>query len=464
MLYSSQNGAAFIAANRLGLGAKPGEVSALAADPKAALTGQIGTDLSQSPGWRAFDLSAAYAAGAAFQGLQALSREEREEARLDAQAAGRQVRRAGQRAFLTARIQGEAGFAERWASFLSNHLCVSATAGPAIQPGLPTYEVQVIRAHTFGPYADLVSASAKHPAMLIYLDQWRSVEPGSPVGQRRANAGLNENYARELLELHTVGVDGGYDLDDIQELAKLLTGWTIMTPAVQQRIVRSTDIPVGTPTFLTQTHEPGRKTVLGKTYREGEAALDEVIADLCALPQTARFLSSKILRHFVGEVRETDLDRLSGTYLETGGDLSALAAALLDLDSTWQADSPIFRMPQDYLTALMRGLGTARLSREVLQGAGQFLSDQRHLPWTPPSPQGFSEDLDAWADPNALKSRTDFVRQAMANLDRVPDASELGEQLIDLSAAPDLASALGNASSREDALALLLASPQFMWR
>ena len=464
MLYSSQNGAAFVASNRLSLGAKPGEARALATDPKAALLAQIGIDLGQAPGWADFDLSTAYAAAAAFQALQGLPRRDREDARLEAQAGGRQVRQQGTRALLTARLRSEAGFAERWAAFLSNHLCVSATAGPTIQPGLPTYEVEVIRAHAFGPYAELVKASAKHPAMLVYLDQWRSVGPNSLVGQRRSNAGLNENYARELLELHTVGVDGGYDLDDIQELAKLLTGWTIMTPLVQERIVRSANIPVGTVTFLSQAHEPGRKTVMGQSYGEGEGAIDQVITDLCALPQTARFLSSKILRHFVGQVREADLDRLAAAYLTTGGDLGAVAAALLALDSTWQADTPIFRTPLDYLTALMRGLDIPRLSQDFTRGAGQFLTAQNHLLWSPSSPQGFSEDLDAWADPNALKTRTEFVRMAMGTLNQIPDASELGEQLLDLSAAPDLASALGNANSREDALTLLLASPQFMWR
>ena len=467
MLYSSTQGARYVLANRLGLGATRREVQRYRSDPKEAARAQIGADLNQNQGWQRYDPRETYEVAQAFIDLRDGDASAREDARMAAQALGRGVYASGVFALIGAHLSSEAPFAERWSAFFSNHLAVSASRGPEIRAILPLYEHEVIRPHCFGRFADLVFASATHAGMLLYLDQAQSVGPNSWLAGRRQQLGLNENYARELLELHTVGVDGGYDLEDIQSLAKLLTGWTLPQMPHLRRLTRDlSGVPTGA-AFIEQIHEPGRKTVLGTTYGEGPESTRQVIEDLCARPETANFLSGKVLQHFVGDAATpADQEQLARAYLESGGDLSALAEALLDLDSLWRAETPLFRKPLDFLVALGRGLGFRSLDRGTREGIRQFLSVQKQLPWTAPSPQGWSEDLNAWADPNALKSRTDFIREitpvafARARI----DASDLGERLLDLSAAPALASALGNAADREQALTLLLASPQFMWR
>ena len=467
MLYSSRHGAAHLVANRLGLGARVGDVALYRSDPKGAALGQIGVDLINAKGWGRFDPPAAHAALKTRALISTLPNADQADARSAAQEEGRKVYGQGVGALIASQVASDAGFAERWAGFWSNHLTISASAGPPIRPVLPLYEHEVIRPHCFGRFADLVYASATHAGMLIYLDQARSVGPNSRAGKRRNGAGLNENYARELLELHTLGVNGGYDLDDIQNLAKILTGWTVVAGRQALRLSEREGFEIGQAAFVSHMHEPGRKTVLGKTYGEGAAATRQVIDDLCRTPQAATLISRKLLAHFVGDsATARDEAALSQAFQDSDGDLRVLAAALLNLDSLWRAKSPLIRTPQDYLVALLRATG-GRMDRSVLTMGRQFFTDQKQLPWTAPSPQGWSGDLNAWADPNALKARTEFARQfALDFALKNPkiDASTLGEDIIDLSVAPALASALGNAADRAQALGILFAAPQFMWR
>ena len=467
MVYSAPHTSAFVATNRLGLGARAGDIAALKADPKAAVLSQIGADLRGDHAWRNFDRAAARDAATMRAKTTGLQGDARQEAREAAQAAGRRIYQAGTTALLRSRLTTDLGFAERWGAFLSNHLCISSTAGPPIRPWLPLYEVEVIRPNAFGRFADLVFASATHGGMLIYLDQARSIGPNSPVGTRRGNAGLNENYARELLELHTLGVDGGYEISDIRDLAKILSGWSLVTAALPPRMTRGVNANPGDAAFIPAFHEPGRKRVMGKTYGEGVAATNAVIEDLCARPQTARFLATKILLHFMGSAADSHVDTLARAYMASDGDLAAVARALLNLDQLWRGEGQIFRSPQDYLVALLRAVGPDNMGRDALRASRQFLTDSRQLPWGASSPQGYLEGLNTWADPNAIKARTDYAQLISIDLAenaRNIDASDLGTQVLDLTVAPNLASALGNAPDRQTALTLLFASPQFMWR
>ena len=222
------------------------------------------------------------------------------------------------RAVLTARAASERPFVERLVAFWSNHLCVSTGGKVLVAPLAGSYEREAIRPHVLGRFADLVLASARHPAMLVYLDNVQSVGPTSPAARLtarggRARPGLNENYARELLELHTLGVDGGYSQRDVQELARVLTGWTVTglgrgagPSARTGRRRRQAAMPdpaagVGFQ-FQPFMHEPGAKTVLGLRYQEdGVAEGERAIAALCRHPSTARFVATKLVRHFVSD-------------------------------------------------------------------------------------------------------------------------------------------------------------------
>jgi uncharacterized protein (DUF1800 family) len=204
-------------------------------------------------------------------------------------------------------------FVERLVAFWSNHLCVSVAAKPLqVGPLAGLYEREAIRPHALGRFEDLVLASARHPAMLFYLDNVQSIGENSPAGRlagrRGANRGLNENYARELLELHTLGVNGGYEQDDVVALARILTGWSVAGAgnAPAQRLLgrgaREVESDVPAFRFYPALHEPGDHTVLGTRYDEGgEAQGVRAIRDLCRHPSTARFVATKLVTHFVSD-------------------------------------------------------------------------------------------------------------------------------------------------------------------
>ena len=273
------------ALNRFGLGARPGD-RAQVRDPKAWLRGQ----LEGGPPRMAAPVAASPAAIS--EAVRALRMRPADDpsARREARRRLVDIQVAESRAALTARVTSERPFVERLVAFWSNHLCVSAGARILVAPLAGSYEREAIRPHVLGRFEDMVLASAKHPAMLAYLDAFQSIGPSSPGARApgRSNGavrGLNENYARELLELHTLGVNGGYTQQDVRELAKVLTGWTIDglgSPAGRApqplRGGRRRDA-VARPAadgllgfvFRERLHEPGSKTVLRATLRRGRA-------------------------------------------------------------------------------------------------------------------------------------------------------------------------------------------------
>jgi uncharacterized protein (DUF1800 family) len=324
------------ALNRFGLGARVGERAELA-DPRGWLLDQLDAsdarlELPDLP-------NPEDVAGAA--------RRLREARMGNAQPEIRAARRSIQeilgeesRAALTRRVETPAPFVERLVAFWSNHLCVSVEGKPAVVPLAGLYEREVIRPHVLGRFADMVLASARHPAMLVYLDNFQSIGPDS-VGARQIalrrgrERGLNENYARELLELHTLGVDGGYTQRDVEELARILTGWTISGPAAMDGGESRQFV------FRPALHQPGSKAVLGRQYAQaGEGEGEAVIRDLCAHPSTAGFLADKIVRHFVADAPPPGaVERIASVFRSTEGDLREVARAV-DACLRWERDHP----------------------------------------------------------------------------------------------------------------------------
>jgi len=387
-------------------------------------------------------------------------------------------------AALTARVASDRPFVERLVAFWSNHLCVSTGSKLIVAPLAGSYERDVIRAHVLGRFEDMVLASAKHPAMLVYLDNFQSIGPnsrGARAGQRGngQRRGLNENYARELLELHTLGVNGGYTQQDVQELAKILTGWTINGiggPAAQalrasqprrrgvrgQPERRDPDGPIEF-TFQELLHEPGGKTVLNQRY--GDAGIDEgerVIRALCRHPSTARFIATKLVTHFVSdEPPAAAVDRVAAVFRSTGGDLKAVARALVDEPDAWQEDARKFRTPQDWFVAVLRALGAGDAS----PNAPMVLRQLRQPVWSPAAPKGFGDVLTEWADPDSLLNRGELARtmskqpavrsldpRSLADVVDVPQANPLHAMLADTSI------------SAPERIALAIAGPAFQWR
>lgn len=362
-------------------------------------------------------------------------------------------------------------FVERLVHFWANHFAVSTDKRTVVgMAGL--LETEAIRPNVLGRFEDLLQAVARHPAMLLYLDQTQSAGPASRVGARAAAAGrggvgLNENLAREILELHTLGVSGGYVQADVLELARALTGWTVsgLAPPPFQRALGNGSGLGGEPgrfVFVEGLHEPGARTLLGRRYEgHGEAQAAAMLADLAIHPATARHLATKLARHFTAsDPPPTLVLHLERVFLDGGGDLRAVYRALVEAPETWAAAGR-FRTPWDWTIAALRGLGlrspegavTARLLAQLGQPA-----------WRPGSPAGFDDIDAAWIGPDALVRRVEAAGQLAMRAGDVPDPQALAERLLPAGISSATSQAIARAESGTQALALLLASPEFLRR
>src|SRR5436190_8747550 len=253
------------------------------------------------------------------------------------------------RAEALARLQraviADCGFTERLVVFWSNHFCISANKGGPARMWAGSFEREAIRPHVLGRFADMLKAVEQHPAMLFFLDNQQSLGPDSRAGRNR-NRGLNENLAREILELHTLGVGGGYSQDDVTSLARIITGWTYAGRQGQ----------LGTPgtfVFNANAHQPGAQAVMGKIYQpNGVAQGEAVLSDIARHPSTAKFIATKFVRHFVADAPPPALvARLADVFGKSDGDLRQLATALLDSDEAWKAPLTKVRSPYEFLVA-----------------------------------------------------------------------------------------------------------------
>ena len=278
----------------------------------------------------------------------------------------------------------------RMTEFWFNHLNVFVGKG-VVRPFVGHYAINVIRAHALGRFEDLLLASAKHPAMLLYLDQAQS-----------NSRGLNENYARELMELHTLGVNSGYTQNDVHELARILTGWTVnLRDGEGFR-------------FAERLHDKEAKTLLGRSYgtpvsHRGMAEGEDAIRFLARQPATAQRVSARIATFFVADKPPPALvEQLSKTFLETQGDIRAVMRALVESPEFWAADSQLFKTPLDYACSALTAAGGVKERRDIVQTlaflgqAGQPLHG-----WQ--TPDGYKTDAATWLAPEALTRRADYA-------------------------------------------------------
>jgi uncharacterized protein (DUF1800 family) len=452
----ARNGASIVL-NRFGLGTKPGQPNAFREDAIGAVEAELDRP------------DVALLEGPEFTSSADALAELRAEAmaRSAAGAAGRPANppslpppiRAEQRFYrqeLTARVarakEAEIGFAERLVWFWTNHFAVEAGAGAQERALVGSFEREAIRPHVLGSFRDMLGAATKHPAMLVYLDNVSSFGPRSDVGLRTGR-GLNENHARELLELHTVGVDGGYDQADLTALARALTGWSIGGFERNET--------AGAFMFRPGVHEPGAQTVMGRRYGQPDIAQAEaVLDDLAAHLATARHIATKLVRHFLAdEPSPADVETIAATFSDTGGDLKAVARALLHLDG---ADGPPvkLRSPQEFVWASIRALDV-----EIdLAAAGNWLRALGQVPWDPPSPEGFKDDQATWLAADAMTNRLDVAELLAQRAAPTLDAAVLAEAILGDAASAATIEAIDAADSRQQGLALLLMSPEFQRR
>lgn len=352
-------------------------------------------------------------------------------------------------------LAAETGLTERLVMFWSNHFCIGATKSNMSRIMAGSYEREAIRPHVFGRFEDMLVAAESHPAMLDFLDNRQSVGPNSAAGRRRGR-GLNENLAREIMELHTLGVSGGYSQADVTNLARIITGWTVVG---REGVL---GFP-GSFAFNAGLHEPGVTPLLGRSYDQpGRAQGVAALTDLARHPATARFIATKLVRHFVADDPPRELvELLAATFRQSGGDLPAVYRALIGSNAAWTAPASKMRSPQEFLIASYRALGR---QPDFGQIAGPLAAMGQPF-WQPSGPNGYADTNAAWASAEGIKTRIDVAagwgRQA-ANA--VPDPRGLSEEILGPILSPETKQAVARAESRPQALALLLMSPEFQRR
>jgi uncharacterized protein (DUF1800 family) len=436
---------ALIATTRFGFVGRPGELEAIGADPR----GWVVRQMSLPPRPVSGDLpSSADMVAQVF----AAQRDKRDPAdRKEFNQGVRDVYLAEIGARIGAAVDSPTPLVERLTQFWSNHFTVSAIR-PVVHGCVGAFEREAIRPHVFGRFSDLLLAAESHPAMLLYLDNAQSIGPDSMAGMRQGK-GLNENLGREILELHTLGVDGGYTQADVEALAAILTGWSV---------ARLNDPAPGTFKFYERAHEPGAKTLLGRRY--AEAGRDEGVAalgDLALHPATARHVAQKLARHFIADQPPPDaVERIAKSFRDSGGNLARVTQAVVAEDAVWRTPFAKLRTPTDMLIAACRVAGFTPQPAMLVATLRQL--DQQ--PFFAPQPSGWPDDAASWAAPETVLRRAQWC-EMFAN--RLPDAPD-PVALVEVSLGPGLSAetrdAVGRAPSRRAGFALALASPEFQRR
>jgi uncharacterized protein (DUF1800 family) len=352
-------------------------------------------------------------------------------------------------------VQADCGITERLVAFWSNHFCISASKGELARMWAGSFEREAIRPHVLGRFADMLKAVEQHPAMLFFLDNQQSLGPDSRAGLNRKR-GLNENLAREIMELHTLSVGGGYTQDDVTSLARIITGWTFV--GRQGKL----GVP-GSFVFNANAHQPGPQRLLGKTYEDNGLAQGEAaLADIARHPSTAKFIASKFARHFVADDPPPALvAQLEGVFKKTDGDLKTMTLALVDADAAWSAPMTKIRNPYEFLIA------SGRLLAHVPEDAGPYLNGLTALGqplWTPAGPNGFPDTNAAWAAPEGMKLRLDISAQIASRIGNSIDARELLDEVAADAVSSETRRSIERAETRQQALALLLMSPEIQRR
>ena len=479
---TSHDTAAAIAANRFGLGARPGELSGIGTDA----TGWLLRQLKRAP-------PVLGEAGLKGEGLKpsAETLAKAIELRKEISVARRENRNAGEdrqkvavalklpalyrpvyideiHARLAHSVSTDRPFLERLTQFWTNHFAVSVDKIAVL--GLAgAMEREAIRPRVTGHFQDMLLAVEKHPAMLLYLDNAVSIGPNSRAARlagkgSRRKVDINENLAREILELHTLGVNGGYTQADVTTFAQAISGWSIGGDDNGRRLAKlgGGNGKPGEFFFREVFHEPGAKKLLGKSYgddglRQGEAML----RDLAMRRETARHISTKLARHFIADdPPKAAIDRISSAWLDSKAHLPTVYEALVESPEAWERPLAKFKTPADYIYSAYRALGIPAERRRALRPFEAL--GQRSL--MPGSPAGWPDTSADWDGSSALLKRIAWADLAAQRLGDARNARDLAPQLLGGTLTEDTAKAIARAESGAQALTLLLASPEFMRR
>jgi uncharacterized protein (DUF1800 family) len=468
-----------IAANRFGLGAKPGELAQIGSQSRDWLYAQLsgaaplvtGPELHSSAETLARGLEVRRELRAAKRAAaEATSDSDDKVNAVEAVMKIGQVYRPIYIAEATARLrQGvttDRPFVERLTYFWTNHFAVSIDKNLVL--GLAgSLEREAIRPNVLGHFSDMLLAVERHPAMLLYLDNHLSVGPHSRAAgllarrqgsQRRV--GINENLARETLELHTLGVGGGYTQADVTTFAEVITGWSIGGDGYGRRFAGGEP---GEFVFRPEVHEPGAKVVLGKRYPDtGYDQGVAVLRDLAAKPATAHFIATKLARHFIADDPPTDaVEHVANAFLSSNGHLPTVYRALVELPDAWTQPLPKYKTPNDYVVSTFRGLQLPAEGGRASLAAFEVMGQRTY---SPGSPAGWPDKSADWDGASALIKRIEWADAVGQRVGSRLDAKELAPQLLGDNLTPATRTAISRAASGAQAITLMLSAPEFMRR
>ncbi|TLU66393.1 DUF1800 domain-containing protein [Thalassotalea litorea] len=442
---------ALIATNRFGYGARQGEMQKAQRDPKGWVIGQLKT-VEFDP-----SLPGSDEVLHAFYQYQQQQRKKKSNQNIDfgddeiPKNFSRKTLQNASADGLIRSIQSSDSVSWRLLDFFSNHF--SVTANNRLMAGLATtLEREAIAPNLIGRFEDMLLAITKHPAMLMYLNNERSFGPNSLAAKKRGK-GLNENLAREILELHTLGVDGPYSQQDVIELAKGISGWSVKHPKREEG---------NGFVFRNYGHEPGKRTLLGRSYRQnGMSQGEQMLRDLATHPATAKHICRKLAFHFVSEnPPKSLLDKMQQTWRETDGNIKSVMTTLFRADESWIAEPQKFKTPREFVISSYRAFGI----REVKQNSFRYsLNNLGQQPFNANSPAGYSDKNEDWLGPSALMARIDWSAmvggyQKWQKIEKILSTS-LGSQV-----SQHTYNSVMRAESREQSIALFLMSPEFQWR
>jgi len=465
---------AVIATNRFGLGARPGEMAVAASAPREWLRKQVAgkrelpTELKSVP-------SSAAAFDVYRQALQErrTARRTRDDKSKDDPV--KQVMDSLRQRILPLYLDHVAtryrvathtqeSFRERLVHFWTNHFAVSADK-PQVLALAGTLENEAIRPHLAGSFTEMLLAVEAHPAMILYLDNQGSIGPHSMLAERRVRRtgrqlGLNENLAREILELHTLGVSGGYTQADVTAFAHALTGWSVGGGPQEDATF---DNDTGQFVFRGVAHEPGAQTILGKRY--AEAGVDQartVLRDLARHPATATHIATKLARHFIADSPpQGAVDRLAKVFRDSNGDLPSVHAALIDLPDAWVQTPQKFKTPHEFVVSTFRMLDFIPVQPPQIIAPFQLLGQR---PYTPGSPAGWSDIASQWDGPDALLNRIEWSSELAAHTGKRSEPLKLGDTALGVALTDRTRQAIARAESAAQGITLLMASPDFQRR
>lgn len=470
---------AVIAVNRFGLGARPNELEQAVVNPKRWLlkqmtSPQFDTRLSDD---QLVNTALAFRQFSAHRASRVMRNKMQNDMAANAKSAtvkkigiantAKQMRQT-QKQLLTdslwQSVETSQPFSVRLLDFFSNHFSVSSSTAQ-LKVLAPLLEREAIAPHLFGRFEDMLIAVVKHPAMLLYLDNAQSTGPNSVVGRKtkaRANKGrgLNENLAREILELHTLGVDGGYRISDIQNLAKAISGWSISHPkdAKQKGFV-----------YRENMHEPGTRMVLGKKYTQRRATQqgERILKDLARHPSTARFISYKLAQYLVSdEPSEVLVDGMSKAWQSTQGDLRAVITALVNHDASWKVERQKFKTPREFVVSSLRAIeAQSNQPAFFFNSLIYHLTEMGQAPFNAGSPAGYSAYAEAWTGSDALMKRIDWVNRLNVVTPKLNGTVlALSRHLFNENISEPTLLAIKRAETARQARTLLFMSPEFQRR